>query len=740
MSIRPAMKLQSLKSKLLLAVFTLVLGSGLLISLLVTHRYSVNLLDNMVSQGWLLSETLAQEAADKILTNDVVALQELLRDHLSHNSSIVYLFIVREGRILAHTFSAGFPDELISANSPQSGGSGNFLRIASATGEQYLDFAWPVLSGQDGFLRIGISENPYREWINRLWLQIIAITIGILIAALAVSYLFIRRFTGPLTALAEAAEGIGNGNLNIDIKPTGEDEIGRLTRSFNRMIGFLRNHTNTLEEKAAELDRAHGQTLRSFEIIQKIGTQSTLQDVCSYLVEQLQKIVTCSDLVLVIISRNQESVFAFASGRLTVLPRTSCDEAWNLLDRLEDISFIDKNNFKVSLISETFPAARRLAAFPVNFENQLLGTLLVGCPKVCRCNAKDLEVMDLILQESAGAINRAARHEEDLRRIRSQLEIQSEFSGIVGKDRQMQTIYKMIKDIAPTDATVLIQGESGTGKELVARAVHHQSLRKDAPFIVINCSAYPATLLESEIFGHEKGAFTGALRQKNGRFEQADGGTVFLDEIGEIQLSAQIKMLRVIQTQKFERLGGEKTLGVNVRIIAATNKDLLEEVKRGNFREDLFYRLNVIPIQMPPLRNRRNDIPMLARHFLRHFAVEQGKEVQDFSSEAMRMLLDYSWPGNVRELENSIEHALVLAKGERIEPTDLPSALQTGQESQRTKTRSSRTILDSEKKLLQETLEECGWNKKLTAEHLGISRSTLYSKLKKYRISIPTIH
>ena len=417
--------------------------------------------------------------------------------------------------------------ELIGANTPQSDESGNFLRIASDTGEQYLDFAWPVLSGQGGTLRIGISEKPYRIRINRLWLQITAITIGILIVALVVSYLFIRRFTGPLTALAEAAEGIGTGNLDIDIKSTGQDEIGRLTTSFNHMIVRLRNHTQTLEKKAAELDRAHGQTRRSFEIIQKIGTQSTLQDVCSYLVEKLKKIVTCSDLVLLIISRNQESVFAFAGDRLTVLPGASFDDAWKLLERVEDISFIDKNNLKVSIISEAFPAAHRLAAFPVNFENQLLGTLLVGCPKVCRCNAKDLEVMDLILQESAGAINRAARQEEDLERIKSQLETQSEFNGIVGKDTQMQIIFKLIQDIAPTDATVLIQGESGTGKELVARAVHHQSLRKDAPFIVINCSAYPTTLLESEIFGHERGAFTGALRQKNGRFEQADGGTVF---------------------------------------------------------------------------------------------------------------------------------------------------------------------------------------------------------------------
>jgi DNA-binding NtrC family response regulator/HAMP domain-containing protein len=733
------MKLQSLKSKLLLAVFTLVLGSGLLISLLVTHRYSVNLLDNMVNQGQYLSKTLALEATDKILTNDVVALQKLLSDHQSgNNPNVAYLFVVREGRVLAHTFAAGFPMELIDANTPQSDESGNILRIASDTGEEFLDFAWPVLAGQGGTLRIGISEKPYRIRINRLWLQIAAITIGILIVALGVSYLFIRRFTEPLTALAEAAEGIGSGNMDIDVKSTGEDEIGRLTTSFNHMIVRLRNHTQTLEKKAVELDRAQGQTRRSFEIIQKIGTQSTLQDVCSYLVEKLQRIVTCSNLMLLIISRSQESVFAFTGNRITVLPRASFDDAWKLLEKVEDISFIDKHNLKVSIISEAFPAAHRLAAFPVNFENQLLGTLLVGCPKVCRCNTKDLEVMNLILQESAGAIKRAARQKEDLERIKCQLEAQSEFNGIVGKDTQMQTIYRLIQDIAPTDATVMIQGESGTGKELVARAIHDQSLRKASPFIVINCSAYPTTLLESEIFGHERGAFTGALRQKSGRFEQADGGTVFLDEIGEIQLSAQIKLLRVIQTQKFERLGGEKTLGVNVRIIAATNKDLLEEVKRGNFREDLFYRLNVIPIQMPPLRNRRNDIPLLARHFLHRFAVEQGKKVQDFSSEAMRMLLDYSWPGNVRELENSIEHALVLAKGERIEATDMPSVLRTAKPSSKKIAR--RTILDNEKKLLQETLEECGWNKKLTAQNLGISRSTLYSKLKKYRILMPTIH
>jgi two-component system response regulator HydG len=303
----------------------------------------------------------------------------------------------------------------------------------------------------------------------------------------------------------------------------------------------------------------------------------------------------------------------------------------------------------------------------------------------------------------------------------------------------MQIVYKLIEDVAPTDATVLIQGESGTGKELVARAIHRQSPRKNKPFVVINCSAYPATLLESELFGHEKGAFTGAIRRKSGRFEQAHGGTVFLDEIGEIPPSSQIKLLRVLQSQKFERLGGEQTLTVNARVLAATNKNLLEEVKNGKFREDLFYRLNVIPIDLPPLRKRGNDIPLLARHFLSRFAGEQSKTIQEFSSEAMRLLLDYNWPGNVRELENTIEHATVLTKGTHVDIIDLPPLLRNAGINHNNRMPPT-TILENEKKLLQEVLEECGWNKKEAAVRLGISRSTLYGKLKKYQINKPTIH
>jgi two-component system response regulator HydG len=299
-------------------------------------------------------------------------------------------------------------------------------------------------------------------------------------------------------------------------------------------------------------------------------------------------------------------------------------------------------------------------------------------------------------------------------------------------------LFETIRDVTDVNIPVLILGESGTGKELVAHAIHANSLRKDKPFVVINCSAYPATLLESELFGHEKGAFTGAVRRKAGRFEQAHGGTVFLDEIGEIPPTSQIKLLRVLQTQKFERLGGEKTLSVDIRIISATNKHLLQEVKAGRFREDLYYRLNVIPINLPPLRERLNDIPLQARHFLRLFAAEQGKVVRKFSSEAMRQLLEFSWPGNVRELENSIEHAVVLAKGRRIEITDLPAAIRQTKPGSRS--RRSRKFTDSEVELLREVLGECSWNKKEAARRLGISRGTLYNKIRKYRLSPPTIH
>jgi two-component system response regulator HydG len=252
------------------------------------------------------------------------------------------------------------------------------------------------------------------------------------------------------------------------------------------------------------------------------------------------------------------------------------------------------------MVPDFFLTAPQQVIVPFNADGHLVGGLVIAC-LACECDLKEVEVVGMILAQAAGVIKPAILQEESINDLQRRLEASSEFGGMVGKHPKMQAVYRIIEDIAATDSTVLIQGESGTGKELVARAIHECSERKDKPFVVINCSAYPDTLLESELFGHERGAFSGAIRQRAGRFEQADGGTVFLHEIGEIPPPAQSKLLRVLQTQSFERLGGERTLKVNIRILAATNKDLSRQVQEGTFREDLFYRLNVIPITMPPL-------------------------------------------------------------------------------------------------------------------------------------------
>jgi DNA-binding NtrC family response regulator len=327
---------------------------------------------------------------------------------------------------------------------------------------------------------------------------------------------------------------------------------------------------------------------------------------------------------------------------------------------------------------------------------------------------------------------------DDLRRERNKnilltqaLERRYSFANIIGKSDRMQEIYELISDISDTDSTVLIQGESGTGKELIARAIHFNSPRKNKPFIVANCSAYSQNLLESELFGHEKGAFTGAIRRKAGRFELAHGGTIFLDEIGEVSPPTQILLLRVLQDRRFERVGGEETLEVDVRVIAATNKNLMEEMKKGSFREDLYYRLNVIPIFVPPLRERRDDVSFLASHFREKFSQEKGKKIVDFAPDVMEIFLAHSWPGNVRELENVIEHAVIIGKKDEISTKDLPQyLLQKPLQGEHLV-----TLHDFEKDLILKTLKETNWNKHKAAKKLKINRSTLYGKMRRYGLS-----
>jgi len=304
-------------------------------------------------------------------------------------------------------------------------------------------------------------------------------------------------------------------------------------------------------------------------------------------------------------------------------------------------------------------------------------------------------------------------------------------SNLLGRSPVMRRIAELILDIANSDSHVLIEGESGTGKEVVARTIHEESRRSGGPFVVVNCAAYAETLLQSELFGHEKGAFTGAIRRKPGRFEQADGGTIFLDEIGETSLQTQVVLLRVIQDRQFERVGGEDTISTDARIIAATNRDLTQAMARGIFREDLYWRLNVISINVPPLRERREDIPQLAANFIDLFNSRLGKNIRSLSQKAMDLIFSHHWPGNVRELENAVERAVVLAKGEYITPEDLPAQLKS-QEPLAHEAGGVSNLELLERDHVRSVLDKCEWNKFKAAKIMGISRSTLYSKIRKH--------
>lgn len=317
--------------------------------------------------------------------------------------------------------------------------------------------------------------------------------------------------------------------------------------------------------------------------------------------------------------------------------------------------------------------------------------------------------------------------------LRKRLTGQYEFRDIITKNPRMQGILELVRDVASMRSTVLVRGESGTGKELVARAVHFSGDRADKPFIAVSCASLAETLLESELFGYEKGAFTGANAQTKGKFEIAAGGTIFLDEIGDISPKLQADLLRVLQEKRFYRLGGTNEVQVDVRVIAATNKDLAEEVREGRFRDDLFYRLNVIEIQIPPLRARREDVPLLARHLLERLASECGKEVSGLTEDALKVLLSYDWPGNVRELENAIERAVVTCRG-RVLTADDFSFLTQALEARANFAIPAITLQELEKLAVQSALESSGGNVKEAAQALGIDRSTMYEKIKRYDI------
>lgn len=349
----------------------------------------------------------------------------------------------------------------------------------------------------------------------------------------------------------------------------------------------------------------------------------------------------------------------------------------------------------------------------------------------------------LQIEELEMRITRALRQqsiEEENVALHQQLDDRFGLESVIGQSPAMNEVVEVVRQVAPTPATVLIQGESGTGKEVIAKAIHQLSPRARLPLVTVHCAALPASLLETELFGHEKGAFTGAHERRIGRFEQANGGTLFLDEIGEIDASTQVKLLRVLGERTFERVGSNKTIAVDVRLIAASNKNLAAQVKAGAFRDDLYFRLRVVELWLPPLRERPGDVPLLALHFLKEIAAEYGKAVNDFTVDALQALVGYSWPANVRELRNAIEGAVALCRGDKITTRDLPATVRGGATSpaggdlRNLAGQQQVTLEQAERQLIARALEESKGNRTLAASKVGVSRRTLHRKLHKYQL------
>lgn len=443
------------------------------------------------------------------------------------------------------------------------------------------------------------------------------------------------------------------------------------------------------------------------------------------------------------LTSDQEKAYSYKVGEGVTGTVASSGQEITIYKTSEDLRFKDKMNLTNDSDEYSF------YCFPIHLDNLVVGVFSSMCilptPQDHQSNILFFKTLSPFIAQSLRITSKFEKFSKEFeierQRLRRELSDKKSKSSIIGKGSKMNAIFDQITNVAPTNATVLIQGANGTGKELIADSIHFQSTRKEQPLIKLNCAALPENLLESELFGHEKGAFTGAINQKKGRFELAQGGTIFLDEIGEMPVSLQSKLLRILQNKEFERVGGEKTLKMDARVIAATNKNLAHEVEMGNFREDLYYRLNVFPIYLPTLVERKTDILLLAEHFLVKYCKENQKTIKRISTPAIDLLMSYHWPGNVRELENCIERAVIVAELDTIRAQDLPPSLQTTDiQSPHLDNNWSlpQAVENLEKEMIIEAMKKHHGHQGKAARSLDITERQMGYKIKKYKLKLPS--
>jgi PAS domain S-box-containing protein len=493
-----------------------------------------------------------------------------------------------------------------------------------------------------------------------------------------------------------------------------QGEISSIIR-LERDVTEKREMEKALAFRSKELQKTQHQLETLFDISRQVSAQDSLTEVVHFVREIGQKIFPDSEILFFLLDGEKQRFLDLEEYNFTVVgPLLSglheLEQSGLVSDFVQYLQDIKETHIMsseynndippfLSLISKSYPS---WFGFPISTPHQCIGYFLLGSTVSQDYSREDLRFFHNLFSQIAGDIHHLVHHETEINLLRQEIVERTSHGEIIGKSDEMQRIYELIDLVSGSDATVLIAGENGTGKELVAQAIHRESHRGSGPFIVANCSAYSPTLLESELFGHEKGAFTGAIKRKKGRIERAKGGTLFLDEIGDIAPATQVLLLRFLQDHCFERVGGELTLEADVRVLAASNRDLYREVEAGRFRDDLYYRLNVITIDMPPLRDHKEDIPMLCKHFLEKYSLKEGKQIQSFSSSAMQALLDHDWPGNVRQLENAISHAVILAQGSVVEGRHLPQFLK-----QVTEEPPSTSLAENERRLILAVLQEC---------------------------------